>query len=1116
MRDRPLGTTETPSNRLLTGYRHMIASRYTDQMQADAAQRGEVFFYIPSSGHEASALIAPHLTSSDWLHLHYRDRALAYARGVTYQTVFDGLFSRANSNSAGRRMPAFPSNRKLNIMSTPTLVGSNVVQAVGVAHTFKDEEASNSIVLVSVGDGATQQGDFYEAVSEASRAHLPVLFLIEDNRYALSTPTKGNTFYSLPDGTDENTFCGVPIDRINGSNPIETDQCTQKIIQTIRNSQSPRILIFEVERLASHTNADDQSVYRSEADLKQAMENKDPCAILRDYLLAQGHSEASLIKLEEEIQSDLTTAFQAARKSPAPKPAFTAKRALPAQRSEYLGAEISRDLSMLEAMRETLRHQLKTTSSTLLFGQDIEDPKGDVFGLTRGLSKEFPKQVRNSPLAENTILGVATGWALTGRRPIAFMQFADFLPVAYNHLLSEIGAMYWRTNGDWEAPITLIAIAGAYRPGLGPYHAQTLESICAHIPGLDVFMPSNAADASGLLNAIETSRRPSLFLFPKSLINDRSRTTSADISNHYVPIGKARVQRVGQELTLLSWGSTMPLCEAAGETFAEAGINIEVIDLRTLFPWDEETVLNSVKKTNKLVIVHEDNRTCGMGAEVAASITEVINDPIKIQRVTRPDTYIPYDFSAQLEVMPSFRKVVETCAQLLDVDLRWEDTDEQQDGILVIKAIGSSPSDETITVTTLYATAGQSVSEGELLASVEADKASMDISAPVAGTVAELFTEEGDQLAVGEPLLTLTISDKIENKPITEEKVGKPILSRRRPSATTTTSVTTARITKPIYLSNITTVLGSQHLTNDQILQGHEGWDSEAIRKRTGIENRYWIGEDENVLSLAVKATQQLLAKEQIDISEIGAIICSTGTPLSMTPSLACRVLNELSPKKGEVLMQAHDVNAACSGYLYALQSAFDFISNAPTKKVIVITAETLSPMVNRDDPKTYPLFGDAATASLICCEERPGSIGVKLNRPVLSATGVEPNVLYVPNLGSDEFIEMEGLTVFKLAVRKMIDMLDQACNHRGITSAELDYIVPHQANERIIEAIRKTIHCPSEKMFNHIAKYGNTSSNTIPIALHELMPNLPSGKRVGLTAFGGGFTFGAAVIEKQ
>lgn len=1111
-----MGTTDTPENRLLAGYQHMIASRYTDQLQADAAQRGEVFFYIPSSGHEASALFAPHLQPNDWLHLHYRDRALAYARGVTYQTVFNGLFSRADSNSAGRRMPAFPSDRQLHIMSTPTLVGANVLQAAGVAHALKNTPPA-SIVLASVGDGATQQGDFYEAVSEAARENLPLLFLIEDNRFALSTPTAGNTFYSLPDGTQPTHFCGVPIERINGSDPTATDQAAQRIIETIRTTSTPRILIMQVERLQSHTNADDQTVYRTEADLKQAQENADPCTTLRQQLLKLGHTAQTLDQIEATTRSQLETAFQQARKGPAPKPAFNAKRALPAQKAEYLGADTARDLSMLEAMRSTLHHQLQTAPATLLFGQDIEDPKGDVFGLTRGLSQAFPTQVKNSPLAENTILGVATGWALTGRRPIAFMQFADFLPVAYNHLLSEIGAMYWRTNGNWEAPVTLMAIAGAYRPGLGPYHAQTLESICAHIPGLDVFMPSTAADAAGLLNAIEHSQRPSLFLFPKSLINDRQRTTSADISNHYVPIGKARVKRVGQDLTLLSWGSTMPHCEKAAESFAQAGINIEVIDLRTLYPWDEETLLNSVKKTGKLVIVHEDNRTCGLGAEVAASITETLDDTILIRRVTRPDTYIPYDFSAQLDVMPSFRGIVETCAQLLEADLHWEESNEQADGTLLIKAIGSSPSDETVTVTSLHVTPDQSIQEGDLLASVEADKASMDISAPAAGTIAEILAAEGDQLAVGAPLLTIqTEDDTTQTKPVTEENAGTPIIQKRRPTQAAQTATHASRSIKPIYLSNITTVLGSRHLTNEQILQGHEEWDSDAIRKRTGIENRYWIAEDEDVLSLAVNATRQLLEQEQLDISEIGALICSTGTPPSMTPSLACRILNELSPEKGEVLMQAHDVNAACSGYLYALQSAFDFISNAPSKKVIVITAETLSPMVNRDDQKTYPLFGDAATASLICCEKRPGAIGVKLNRPVLSATGVDPKVLYVPNLGSGEHIEMEGLTVFKLAVRKMIEMLDQACTHRGVTTDQLDYIVPHQANERIIEAIRKTIHCPNEKMFNHIAKYGNTSSNTIPIALAELMPGLPSGNRVGLTAFGGGFTFGAAVIEKQ
>ena len=220
---------------------------------------------------------------------------------------------------------------------------------------------------------------------------------------------------------------------------------------------------------------------------------------------------------------------------------------------------------MLEAMREALKNRLSNDPKTTLLGQDIEDPKGDVFGLTRGLSQTYPEQINNAPLAENTILGVSTGQALAGGNPVAFMQFADFLPVAYTHIISEIGPMYWRTNGQWECPVLIMSISGGYRPGLGPYHAQTMEAICAHAPGMDVFMPSTAADAAGLLNAIAESGRPSVFLFPKSLINDRSNTTSADIDQHYVPIGKARVARVGQDITLVSWGGAMPVCERTAE-----------------------------------------------------------------------------------------------------------------------------------------------------------------------------------------------------------------------------------------------------------------------------------------------------------------------------------------------------------------------------------------------------------------------------------------------------------------------------------------------------------------------------------------------------------------------
>uniref|UniRef100_UPI00356AEEA5 thiamine pyrophosphate-dependent enzyme n=1 Tax=Pontiella sp. TaxID=2837462 RepID=UPI00356AEEA5 len=1023
----------TPTaEQLLDLYRPMVASRYTDQLQSAAAQRGEVFFYIPSSGHEAAAALAPHMVEADWLHLHYRDRALAYARGVSYETVFYGLFSKEESNSAGRRMPAFPCDPKLNIMSTPTLVGSNVLQAVGVASTIKQDEG-NPFVLVSVGDGATQQGEFYEAVAEAVRANLPVLFLIEDNRFALSTPTKGNTFYSLPNG-ESDSFLGLPVHRIDGSDTVSTYTGFGSIVSELRKTRGPQIVVFNVERLESHTNADDQSVYRSAADLKSAMDNADPCAKLRDYMLANGVDAAAVKAVEDDVKAKVDAAFHTARGGTAPKADLTAKRPLPKPREEYLGTEDDRTLSMLEAMRKALQHRLSNDRKTTLLGQDIEDPKGDVFGLTRGLSKTFPEQVTNAPLAENTILGVSTGQALAGGHPVAFMQFADFLPVAYNHILSEIGAMYWRTNGQWESPVLVMSISGGYRPGLGPYHAQTMESICAHVPGVDVFMPSTAADAAGLLNAIAESNRPSVFLFPKSLINDRSNTTSADIEKHYVPIGKARVARVGQDITLVSWGGSMPVVERTAEALKEVGLNAEVIDLRTIFPWDEETVLNSARKTGKLVIVHEDNQTAGMGGEIAAAIAEKAGADVQVARVTRPDTYIPYDYSCQIEVLPSFKRTLEKCCDMLDIDIQWDKPVEEEAGIVTVKAIGSSPSDETITVADLLIAEGEDIQEGDLIASVEADKASMDISAPVSGTVSEILVSEGDTLTVGTPMVRIASDEAAQLKPITKEDPGTPVMERRRSAeAAGVPTIGKAREAKPIYISTITTVLGSRHITNEELLQDRHEWDSDAIRKRTGIEERYWIDGDEDVLSLAVDATRQLLEKENLTISDIGAIICSTGTPKTMTPSLACQVLHELSPAKGEVLMQAHDVNAACSGYMYALQSAFDFLTNAPDKKVVVITAETLSPMVNMDDQKTMALFGDAATASLVSCEQRPGNIEVKLNRPFLSATGVDEKVLYVPNMGSGEVIEMEGLTVFKLAVRKMIDVLDSACRERGI-----------------------------------------------------------------------------------
>lgn len=1104
---------QTLDTQLFLGlYRHMLASRKADAVQEDAAQRGEAFFYIPSSGHEAMAALAPHLTPTDWLHCHYRDRALMLARGVTQQDLLLDLLGKIGSPTEGRNMPGFACNRRLNMFGAPTGVGSNALQAVGVAQAIKE---GSDLVYCGIGDGGTQEGEFFEAVAEAVRSQLPVLFVVQSNRYALSTPTKGRTFFSLPSG-DAKEFYGLPILRADGTDAVATHHVFGEAVSKIRKTRGPQIVVVHVERLTSHTNADDHTLYRSADDIREMHEKADPILILAEKLIAAGIPETQLKAIEHEVNQELTAAFDVTRHAKNAKTELSAKKPLPAKLTDAK-SETRTDgdaLTMLEAMRAVLRDRLGADTNVYLYGEDIEDPKGDVFGLTRGLSTAFPGQVINAPLSESTIVGAAIGQALVGKKPVACIQFADFMLPAFNQIAAELGSIWWRTNGQWECPVILMAICGAYRPGLGPFHAQTFDATFAHIPGLDVFMPSTAPDAAGLLNAAFESGRPTVFLFPKNLINDRSVTAAADAAKQFVPIGKARITRPGRDLTIVSWGSTMPLCEKTAEALQTAGASVEVIDLRSLVPWDQEAVIASAQKTGRLLVVHEDNHTCGFGGEVMATVAEKANGPVQMARVARHDTYIPYLFETQIEVLPSFRTVLGKAAELLGYSLTWQKPVEEAEGSVTVNAIGSSPSDKTVKITELHIKAGQAVKAGEMLASVEADKATMEISAPVSGIVEELFLAEGDSVDVGTPLARIVTQEiSLIKKPVTKDDPGTPILEKKL-SAAKTKSVTVE--TKSVLISSIATVLGSRHITNEELLQGHGEWDSEAIRSRTGCENRYWITGDENVETLAVKAVRDLLEMEKLTLADIDALVCSTGTPLAMTPSLACRVLKELSPAKGEVQMQAHDISAACSGYMYALQNACDILRDDPSKKVIIITAETLSPMINHEDQKTMALFGDAATASLVSCEPRGGNVNVLVNRPVLSATGVDEKVLYVPHMGSGQVIEMEGLTVFKLAVRKMIDMLAEACEMRGIAVDALDMIVPHQANERIIEAIRKTIHCPPEKMFNHIRKYANTSSNTIPFAMVELMPQMKKDALVGLTAFGGGFTFGAAVIEKQ
>ena len=1099
--------------KLLDLYRTMLTARQIDLAETQLSQRGEAFFHLSGAGHEATAVLAEHLTEHDWLHCHYRSRALLLARGVSVRKFFDNTLCKDASTSRGRRMGAFFNDPKLKLLSMVTPVGNNALQAVGIAATVRNRD-EKPIVLCGLGDGTTQQGEFLEACGEASREQLPVLFLIEDNGLAISTRTEGKTFFA--DATDGDKFHGIPIRFVDGHDVVAASQALGQVVAEMRESRKPAIVIFRVERLFSHTNADDQNIYRTRAEIASAYEERDPLAHCRAMLISKGASEPQLDELEAEVEREVAAAEHAALDGVEPQPEHDAKLGIPVELThpsrEFRGSG-EPTLTMRDAIRDVLRNQLQIDSRVCLFGEDIEDPKGDVFGITRGLSTEFGDRVKNSPLSESIIVGKSVGRALAGDRPVAMIQFADFLPLAFNQISSELATLYWRTAGRWNAPVIIMAACGGYRPGLGPYHAQTMEGLFAHTPGIDVMMPSTAADASGMLNAAFASQRPTLFLYPKARLNDPQDKVGRDVHQQLVPIGPSRRVRAGRDLTLVGWGNTVSLCTQVASTLEQVGVESEVIDLRSLSPWDERTVLASVEKTAHLVVVHEDNHSCGMGAEILATVAEKARVPVAMRRVTRADTHIPCNFESQIEVLPSYRRLMTTVADMFDLELSWIMPQEEEAGFTMIEAIGSAPSDESVTIVELIAQPGETIQRGDPLAEVEATKSVFEITSTVTGEIEEVFVTEGEEVAVGQPLMRIKTAEKSRRpKPITQEKPGKAELSRR--------SSTPGRLQLPpqqkevrtfdVGMSLISTETGSRIVKNREIIPKSSEYKPEDILRRTGIEERRWIAGDEDAISLAVKACNETLDRENLILDDIDMLVCSTTSPLAVSPSMACRVLNGLAGGQNELMMQAFDINAACSGYLYALQSGFDYLQSRPNSRVLVVTTEVLSPLLNRDDFDTAILFGDAASATVLYGEAHFDRSAAKLHRPELSAKGDIGGVLSVPLL-NDGFIEMRGQKVFSEAVRTMIASLSRVCQSEGHGVEQLSLIVPHQANQRIIDAIQNRV---SSRVYSNIRNYGNTSSSSIPLCLRDVLPKAQAGERLGLCAFGGGFTFGAGILE--
>lgn len=1129
--------------RAMTLYRFMVLGRTVDRVEMELVNRGEGFFHVGGAGHEASAALAAHLRPEDRLHPHYRDKALMMARGVPAEQFFHGLLCTAGSTSDGRQMGAHLSYPEVGVLAMAGPVGNNALPSVGIAQEMVaaarrrtgarngdgGPDGAGPLVLCVNGDSTTQQGEFLEAVAEAVRSSLPVLFLIEDNGYGISTRTGGKTFYHLPTGPSAN-FYGLPIHRLDGRDAMAVDAAAGPIVAAVRRG-SPALVILEVERLTHHTNADDERVYREESELRRARAG-DPISRLRARLLASGVSEEQLRELEGEVDQAVRAAAARALATPnparanldaRPPAAVGVKPPPPVAGSPAVVSAVPGRVTMLEAMREVLRRHLAIDERVALYGEDIEDPKGDVFGLTRGLTRAYPEQVRNSPLSESTIVGVSLGRALAGGRPVACIQFADFLPLAFNQIACELGSIHWRSHGGWRCPVIVMAPCGAYRPGLGPFHAHTFESVMAHVPGIDVVMPSSAADAAGLLNAAfanQTTGRPTVFLYPKVCLNDPGLAAPLSALDELLQPGIARRVTRGDDLTLIAWGSTVPLCLRAAEVLAQAGVGVDLLDLRSMSPWDREAVAASLRRTGRLLVVHEDNLTCGFGAEVVAAVAEDVGRSFQVRRITRPDTYPPCNYINQMEVLPSLRRVLEGAAELCGLDLAWESEGEGvgAGGVFVLEAVGSSPADQSVSVVEWKVTEGAPIRAGELIADCEADKATFELRAPVDGVIRDLLPVDR-KVPVGTPIARIGVERTGPVLPKRTPVERKPIVRRRAaategPRAEAAPAVVGRAGRAVVGIRAIRGVPAGRLVTNEELVQRFPGRTPHDIFQRTGIESRRLLAPGETALTLATRAAREALEVAGLTLHDLDAIYVSTSTPMSISPSMACLLHHQLGGAGETKDVAASDILAACTGYLYALQAAFDFCQSRPDANLLVVTAEAMSEYTNPNDFDTAIVFGDAATATVV---HGPASAGfgnsvARLHRPVLSARGEDGTILH-HGRRPDPNVNMDGLKVFPMAVRQLIALLKEACAEGRIRVEDLDYIVPHQANGRILDAVDQRLKLPKGRLVNRVRNSGNTSSSTIPLVLEELLREGASGK-AGLCAFGGGFTFGAAVLE--
>ncbi|MGY8780636.1 MAG: alpha-ketoacid dehydrogenase subunit alpha/beta [Fidelibacterota bacterium] len=656
---------------LLEIYRKMVLARRLDEKMMIMIRQGKSFFHIACSGHEAAQLAASSNLKSgeDWIYPYYRDAALTLGLGVTSKDHLLGFLARRDDPaSGGRQMPQHFGSKKLRIVSQSSPTGTQFLQAVGSALTRKWEERKE-VVYVSSGEGTTSQGEFHEALNWASREKLPVIFHIEDNEYAISVhiseQTSGGSVYSMVSG-----YQHLARYNVDGTDFFETNLAFQKAVDRARKGKGPSVIVSNVVRLLPHSSSDDQRKYRSEEDLG-IDKKRDPIlrfeeACVEGKIILQKDFE----KIQDKINSLVDEETEWAEKQAHPEKStaldYIYSHDPPLEETDF--NEIGDKVVLVDAINHALFEEMDRNDKMIIFGQDVADPKGGVFTATRGLTNKFGKaRVFNSPLAEASIVGTGIGMACAGWKPVIEIQFCDYIWTAMMQIRNELVTMRYRSNNSWSCPVVIRVPVGGYIHG-GLCHSQSIDGTFMHIPGIRIAYPSNAADAKGLLKAACRMDDPVLFMEHKGLYRQGFAATPEPDEDYILPFGKARVVQSGAALTLLTWGAMVQKSiEAVKKESIDSGI-VEIIDLRTLNPLDEETIGGSIRKTGKVLVVHEDNITNGPGAEIAAIIAdrhfEDLDGPIK--RVGSADSPVPFNWFLEDEVLPQSQNIQNALKELLE------------------------------------------------------------------------------------------------------------------------------------------------------------------------------------------------------------------------------------------------------------------------------------------------------------------------------------------------------------------------------------------------------------------------------------------------------------------